>query len=50
MRDARLEFKTRELEDTKVAIEFLTIAGDGLRNVMMTLRGNLARDPGHWMR
>jgi hypothetical protein len=29
MRDARLEFKTRELEETKVAIVFLMIAVDG---------------------
>jgi hypothetical protein len=48
MRDARLEFRTRELTEVEVDMEFLTIATGWRKLVIMPLAGNPASDSGHW--
>jgi hypothetical protein len=47
MRDARLEFKTRELAGIEVDIEFLMIATGRRKLVSMSLADNSASDSCH---
>jgi hypothetical protein len=47
MRDARLEFKTLELAEVEVGIEFLMIATGWRKLVIMPLEDDPASDSGH---